>query len=190
MPGSRKTFFLIDGSHYDRLRSVLATSLNLRKIAIIASKGVAIDNAVYFRDLRDNQEAERQRPLLGWLKHNGFDIKSTTHSQREQRERYGTNLVEMAVYGLLAADCGDHVIVMAGDSKLAPLFIAYRLRGIDVTLISTLSAPAKIAPASNLLENANDFLDLAEVLSEIAIGQQVSSVFKKIPVSVSTGRTS
>lgn len=96
MSPQKQTFFLIDGSHYDRLRSVFETPFDLRKLADLASGGVAMDQAIYYRDVRDDNEAERQRSLFGWLKHNGFFLKGRTHGPGEPRERYGTNLVQIA----------------------------------------------------------------------------------------------
>ncbi|MBB3811506.1 hypothetical protein [Pseudochelatococcus contaminans] len=72
MSPQKQTFFLIDGSHYDRLRSVFETPFDLRKLADLASDGLAVDQAIYYRDVRDDNEAERQHSLFGWLRHNGF----------------------------------------------------------------------------------------------------------------------
>ncbi|PRD42592.1 NYN domain-containing protein [Phyllobacterium phragmitis] len=169
MSTPKKAIFLIDGSHYDRLRSVLETPFDLRKLGEIACKDAPIDSAIYFRDVRDDKEEERQHSLFGWLKHNGFVVKGRAHHRDEPRERYGTNLVEMAIDGLLAADPGDHVIVMAADAKLAPLFSAFRDYGIASTLISTLSAPVTIAPSPLLLDRTDRFIDVAGILPRIAL---------------------
>lgn len=169
MPRQMKTLFLIDGSHYDRLRSVLETPFDLCKLAWLANDGASVDQAVYYRDLRDDNEAERQRSLLGWLGHNGFVVKGRTHGPGEPRERYGTNLVQIAVDALLTAEPGDHVVVLAGDAKLAPLLAALREYDIKVTLISTLDAPDTIAPASILIEAADKFIDLRTIVGQLGL---------------------
>ncbi|KAB2699020.1 NYN domain-containing protein [Brucella lupini] len=169
MSPQKQTFFLIDGSHYDRLRSVFESPFDLRKLADIANGGVPVDQAIYYRDLRDDAEAERQRPLFGWLKHNGFSVKGRTHGPGEPRERYGTNLVQIAVDALLLAEPGDHVMVFAGDAKLEPLLAALRDDDIRVSLISTLDAPDTIAPAPILIEAADTFIDLATIIEQLAV---------------------
>ncbi|WP_457812591.1 NYN domain-containing protein [Sinorhizobium meliloti] len=167
---TQQTIFLIDGSHYDRLRSVLESPFDLSALAHIASNGAPLDHAIYYRDVRDESEEARQRSLFGWLKHNGFTVKGRRHSSGEPRERYGTNLVELAVDALLLAHSGDRVLILAADAKLAPLLAALRDDDIDVTLISTEDAPNTIAPARHLIENANRFLELKSVLEWIALG--------------------
>ncbi|MGI8397540.1 NYN domain-containing protein [Agrobacterium deltaense] len=169
MTRQMKTLFLVDGSHYDRLRSVLETPFDLRKLAWLANDGASVDQAIYYRDLRDDNEAERQRSLLGWLGHNGFVVKGRTHGPGEPRERYGTNLVQIAVDVLLTAEPGDHVMVLAGDAKLEPLFAALRKNDIKVTLISTLDAPNTIAPASALIEATDNFIDLRTVVGQLSL---------------------
>jgi len=171
MSPQKQTFFLIDGSHYDRLRSVFETPFDLRKLADLASGGVAMDQAIYYRDVRDDNEAERQRSLFGWLKHNGFFLKGRTHGPGEPRERYGTNLVQIAVDALLLAQPGDHVMVLASDAKLEPLFVALRDDDIKVTLISTRDAPDTIAPAPILIKASNSFVDLAMLIEQLAVGK-------------------
>ncbi|MGH6761604.1 MAG: NYN domain-containing protein [Phyllobacterium sp.] len=169
MSRQQQTIFLIDGSHYDRLRSVFETPFDLNKLAEIANDSAAIDRTIYYRDIRDDKEEERQRPLFGWLKYNGFSVKGRTHSPDEPRERYGTNLVQLAVDALLLAESGDHVIILAGDTKLEPLLAAMRDDNIKVTLISTLDAPDTIAPAPILTEASNTFVDLATIIEQLAV---------------------
>jgi uncharacterized LabA/DUF88 family protein len=164
-----KTLFLVDGSHYDRLRSVLETPFDLGKLAILANDGASADHALYYRDLRDDNEAERQKPLLGWLRHNGFTVKGRTHTHSERRERYGTNLVEMVVDALRMTEPGDQVNLLASDAKLEPLLAALRQNDIRLTLISTLDAPGTIAPAPILIEAADTFIDLRTILGHLRL---------------------
>ncbi|PLU08845.1 NYN domain-containing protein [Sinorhizobium medicae] len=169
MSREQQTFFLVDGSHYDRLRSVFETPLDLKKLAQFASGGSPTSQLNYYRDARDDNEAERLRSLFGWLEHNGFSVKGRTHKKSEPRERYGTNLVQIAVDALLLAEPGDHVIVVAADAKLVPMFEALREYDIKVTLVSTLNAPDTIAPPSVLVEVADTFVDLASLVADLTV---------------------
>lgn len=179
MSRQQQTYFLVDGSHYDRLRSVFETPLDLKKLAVVASGGSAISQANYYRDARDDDEAERLRSLFGWLEHNGFAIKGRTHKQGEPRERYGTNLVQIAVDAILLAEPGDHVVLIAGDAKLLPMLEVLRDYDIKVTLISTLNAPNTIAPPSILIKAANSFVELATLVGELAVEKSGSRSSEK-----------
>ncbi|MGV1110483.1 NYN domain-containing protein, partial [Xanthomonas translucens pv. undulosa] len=56
----------------------------------------------------------------------------------------------MAVDAFLLAEPGDHVMVLAGDGKLEPMFAGLRDYDIKVTLVSTRDASSTIAPPSML----------------------------------------
>ena len=169
MSRQTQTLFLIDGSHYDRLRSVFHTPFDLRRLAEQANQGAPVDHAIYYRDLRDDNEAERQRSLFSWLNHNGFEVKGRKHGLDEPRERYGTNLIQIAVDAIRLAGPRDHVMVLAGDAKLEPMFAALRYDNIKVTLISTLDAPLAIAPPQILIDGADSFIDLAGMIGLLAL---------------------
>lgn len=167
-----KSLFLVDGSHYDRLRSVFGVPFDLHKLACAANEGRFVDLAVYYRDVRDPTEAERQHPLFGWLQHNGFKVKGRTHGPDEPRERYGTNLVQMAVDALALTKPGEHVILVAGDVKLEPVLGMLRHNGIRTSLISTLDASDTIAPPALLTNAADTFVDLSGLIQHLALDNE------------------
>ncbi len=174
MSEQHQTILLIDGSHYDRLKSVFETPLDLLRLRDIVTGGRLPDHAIYYRDVRDASEKERQKALFGWLRHNGFTVKGRAHDPREPRERYGTNLIEIAVDSLLLAGAGDHVVIVGADLKLAPLLGALRDDGIRTTLVSTLRAVATIAPSPLLLDRADAFIDIADILPGIVLKKPVA----------------
>ena len=167
-----KTFFLVDGSHYDRLRSVFDARLDLPKLGLIAADGASVDRSIYFRDERDLAESSRLNGLFEWLRRHGFEVRGRAHEQGEPRERYGTNLVEIAVDALSAAGSGDRVLLLASDGKLEAMCRALKARGATVTLISTLEAPATIAPPRILLDAVDGFLDVAQILDRVVTQEE------------------
>lgn len=164
-----RTRFFVDGSHYDRLRGVFEGSFDLQKLAVIANNGQTVDEAVYYRDLRNRDEAVRQQGLLKWLRHHGFNVKGREHADSEPRERYGTNLIELAVDVQSFMCKGDHCIILASDAKLIPLFSALRAKGTKVSLVSTLKAPDTIAPLPVLIKETDIFFDLASIIESLMI---------------------
>ncbi|GAK73169.1 NYN domain-containing protein [Agrobacterium rubi] len=162
-----KTFFFVDGSHYDRLRRVFDTRLDLPKLGAIAAHGAPIDQSVYFRDERDDAEASRLNGLFEWLRRHGFEVRGHVHAKSEPRERYGTNLVEIAVAALTMATAGDRVLLLAGDRKLEAMCRALRTKGTTITLVSTLQASEKIAPPRILLNAVDRFIDVAQILDQV-----------------------
>lgn len=163
--------FLVDGSHYDRLRSVLATPLDLIAMSSVALDGGAPSQSIYYRDVRDAQEDDRHRSFFAWLSRSGFEVKGRRYDPRTKspRERYGTNLVNIAVDGLTLARPGDTIAIVAADIKLAPLLHALRDVGITCVLVSTCNAPQTIAPSEELVSLATRFIDLEGFRDEVAL---------------------
>jgi hypothetical protein len=63
MDTSPQRMLLIDGAHYDRLRTTLGTGLDFTRLVAFLSEGGALTHLHYHRDLRDHEEAGRQAPL-------------------------------------------------------------------------------------------------------------------------------
>lgn len=160
-----RKFFLIDGSHYDRLRSVFGAPFDLNAIATLAFEGERPTRAFYYRDVRDAAEEQRQSSLFGWLSHNGFDVKGRRYdpSSSTRRERYGTNLVALTVDAMALACDGDAIAIMASDIKLVPLLTELRGSGVTIVLVSTKTAKNTIAAPDELIDLADRFVDLAEI---------------------------
>ncbi|MCA1869769.1 NYN domain-containing protein, partial [Agrobacterium genomosp. 3] len=67
------------------------------------------------------------------------------------------------------AEPGDHVMVLAGDGKLEPMFAGLRDYDIKVTLVSTMDASTTIAPPSMLIEAADTFIDVKTIIGRLAL---------------------
>ncbi|QFR34688.1 NYN domain-containing protein [Ancylobacter sp. TS-1] len=161
----------IDGSHCDRLKSALDCRIDLEKIRHLAACGEGLVYSGYYRDVRDPEEAARQGPLLTWLSHHGFDVKGRTVEDLAglPRERYGTNLVEMAVDALRISQVAERIALVAADAKLVPLVLALRKGGQKVTVLSTSRGPASIVVAPQLRNVADRFIDLSEHVASISM---------------------
>ncbi|WP_279483350.1 NYN domain-containing protein [Aureimonas sp. SK2] len=157
-----------DGAHCDRIRKSLGIRIpftNLLRFLVPDDKPV---RAVYHRDRRDRTEAERLDGLLRHLKRKGFEVRGAGPDDMGNgpRERYGTNLVELAVAVIGLADEARRVVLVGGDRKLVPLAQALRERGTHLTVATSLAIPEVIRASPELLAEADAVVDFtAEVLA-------------------------
>jgi len=171
METRQKRILIVDGAHYDRLRTAFGTGLDFNKLVAFLGKDRALSHLHYHRDMRDREEAGRQAPLLNWLSDHGFTVigHQVPADSSLRKERYGTNLIGLAVDAMATCTPKDELLLLAGDIKLAPLVEELASRGVDVTLVSTLTAPPSFAPQPELLQHAVEFIDLGQHLSELAM---------------------
>lgn len=156
------TTLLIDGSHVDRLRSKLGRILDLERLAAHFAEEGGVVAAHYYRDSRDPAEQGRLSNFFDWLSRHNIERRGTDDFDESWyvRERYGSNLVHLAVDAMRAAQKGHHLVLVAGDAKMIPLVRQLRQDRVTVTLISSLFVPSSIAPPPPLTELADHFIDL------------------------------
>ncbi|MFG1313154.1 NYN domain-containing protein [Xanthobacter autotrophicus] len=171
MESSTRGALLSYGSHCDLLKIALECRIYLEELRLFAARGQELVYSCNYRDLRDPDEAARQGPLLTWLSRHGFDVKGRVVEDfpRLPRERYGTNLVEMAVDALGISRAAEHIALVAADAKLVPLVLALRSGGQKVTVLSTSRGPTSIVVAPQLANVADRFVDLADHAAELSM---------------------
>jgi len=159
-----RTVILIDGSHVDRLRTKLGRSLDLEKLKDFFGTDDSQAQAIYYRDARDMDEQHRLLRFFDWLDRHGIERRGSQDFAETwyQRERYGSNLVQLAADAMDAAQSGAVLAILAGDAKLIPLFKRLEDMDVPVTLISSRAVPASIAPPPPLIDLAEVFIDVNE----------------------------
>lgn len=160
---------LIDGAHYDRLRSTFETRIDFAALGRrVAGSDIALR---YYRDVRDAQEMARFSGFRAWLEEHGISVvgRSELLDPPGPRQRYGTNLLEFAADAQRFATCGKSIFLLASDLQLTPVVSAIRECGTPVALVSTLFAPPSIAPHEALLDAASQFIELRDLLPQIAL---------------------
>lgn len=156
----------VDGSHCDRLRKAFEVQLRIADLVDWLAAPSPGRRCVYYRDLRDEAEAGRLRGMMDRLAAQGIEVKGSRPSdfERGQKERYGTNLVELSVDLVRLAPGFDRIILVAADRKLVPLVRTLRAGGTWVTLATALDVPLAIRAPSGLVAAADDHVDFGEYL--------------------------
>jgi len=168
MTAELRRILLIDGAHYDRIRSALDTNLDFERLLVELSSNGPLTETIFHRDLRNADEQKRRGRFLEWLSEIGVTVKGSVAEDEASRERYGANLIALAVDAMASCRSGDHLYLIAADVKLLPLVTELRKRGVVVALISTLTGPAAVVPPQQLVEACNLFVDLADRLDILA----------------------
>lgn len=157
----------VDGSHCDRLRKAFEVQLRIADLVDWLAAPSPGRRCVYYRDLRDEAEAVRLRGMMDRLAVEGIEVKGSGPDdfERGQKERYGTNLVELSVDLVRLAPGFDRIILVAADRKLVPLVQALRAGGKWVTLATALDVPVAIRASTRLVAAADDHVDFGNLLS-------------------------
>lgn len=127
--------------------------------------------ALYYTAVIEGEEFSPVKPLIDWLDYNGFSVVTKPvkrFTDVDGRSRIKGNMdMEMAVDLLELAPRLDHAVVFTGDGDFRRVVEAVQAKGVRVTVVSTLKTqPPQIA--DELRRQADVFLDLADLLPEIA----------------------
>jgi uncharacterized LabA/DUF88 family protein len=79
--------------------------------------------------------------------------------------------VELAVDALELASHIDRMVLFSGDGDFCALVAAMQRRGVEVTVVSTMSSQPPIV-ADELRRRADTFMDLATLRARIARGSE------------------
>lgn len=162
---------LIDGAHYDRIRSTFDTKIDFVGLAHLLSGSDSLVDIRYYRDVRDENEFQRFFGFRTWLESNGINVvgRPDPLEAPAPRQRYGTNLLQLTADACrLKASC-DTLFLMASDAQLAPVITTIKDDGLRVVIVSTLFAPPSIAPHPSLIALCDKFVELRDILPEISI---------------------
>ena len=158
---------VFDGAHCDRMRKALDLRIQFGELLdhLVGQRQLAA--AVYHRDVRDGAERKRLASFIQRLKTIGIQTCGASPEEMDpgRRERYGTNLVELAVDTLRSAAELDCAVLVAGDRKLRPLVVALQARGVHVVIATALLLPDAIVASDHLLDAADEVQDLTAFLT-------------------------
>jgi uncharacterized LabA/DUF88 family protein len=161
-----KVALFIDGANLYATAKALGFDIDYgRLLKQFQSRGVLL-RAYYYVAVIGDQEYTSTRPLMDWLEYNGYTV--VTKATKEfvdasgRRKLKGDMDIELAVDAMELSEHIDQMVLFSGDGDFRSLVEAMQRRGVQVTVISTISTqPAMIA--DELRRQADFFTDLIDL---------------------------
>ncbi len=161
-----KVALFIDGANLYATAKALGFDIDYgRLLKQFQSRGVLL-RAYYYVAVIEDQEYTSTRPLMDWLEYNGYTV--VTKATKEfvdasgRRKLKGDMDIELAVDAMELSEHIDQMVLFSGDGDFRSLVEAMQRRGVQVTIISTISTqPAMIA--DELRRQADFFTDLIDL---------------------------
>ncbi len=169
-PNERVALF-IDGANLYGAAKALAFDIDYKRLLELFQKKSYLVRAYYYTALLENEEYSPIRPLVDWLDYNGYSL--VTKPVKEftdatgARKRKGNMDVELAIDMLELAPRLDRAVLFSGDGDFRRLVEAVQNRGVRVTVVSTVKTNPPLV-ADELRRQADEFIDLTELMPEIA----------------------
>jgi len=167
---TEKIALFIDGANLYAASKSLGFDIDYKRLlALFRTKGQLV-RALYYTALAEDQEYSSIRPLIDWLDYNGYTM--VTKPTKEftdasgRRKVKGNMDIELAVDAMELADNLDHLVLFSGDGDFRSLVEAIQQKAKRVSVVSTLRTQPPMV-ADELRRQADEFIDLAELESEI-----------------------
>jgi len=168
---SNKIALFIDGANLFATARTLGFDIDYRRLLKEFESRATLVRAFYYTTIIEDQEYSSIRPLIDWLDYNGYTV--VTKPTKEfidvdgRRRVKGNMHIDLAVDAMELSKHIEEMVLFSGDGDFRPLVEAMQRRGVQVTVVSTISTqPAMIA--DELRRQADVFLDLRELQSRIA----------------------
>ena len=167
---ANKIALFIDGANLYATCKTLGFDIDYKRLLTeFQSRGTLL-RAFYYTAIIEDQEYSSIRPLIDWLDYNGYTV--VTKATKEfidasgRRKVKGNMDIELAVDAMELAEHVDQMVLFSGDGDFRSLVEAVQRRGVQVTVVSTISShPPMIA--DELRRQADVFTDLMELRSKI-----------------------
>lgn len=160
----------IDGSNLYAAARALGFDIDYKRLLSLFQHQGRLIRAFYYTALMEDQEYSPIRPLVDWLDYNGYTMvtkptKEFTDSEGRRKIK-GNMDIELAIDVMEMAPHLDHIVIFSGDGDFRRLVEAVQRKGVRVSVVSTIaSQPPMIA--DELRRQADDFIELAEIQSDI-----------------------
>jgi uncharacterized LabA/DUF88 family protein len=168
---SNKVALFIDGANLYATAKTLGFDIDYRRLLKEFQSRATLVRAFYYTAIIEDQEYSSIRPLIDWLDYNGYTV--VTKPTKEfvdaagRRKVKGNMDIELAVDAMEIAEHVDEMVLFSGDGDFRSLVEAMQRRGVNVTVVSTISIQPPMI-ADELRRQADVFTDLLELRSKIS----------------------
>jgi uncharacterized LabA/DUF88 family protein len=187
---NERVALFIDGANLYSAARALGFDIDFRRLIKVFRENRRMVRAYYYTALVEGQEYSAIRPMIDWLEYNGFAM--ITKPAKEfidtmgRRKIKGNMDIELAVDVLEMAEHLDHVILFSGDGDFRRLVEAVQRKGLRVSVVSTIKSSPPMA-ADELRRQADDFIELSELVPLIARNPSERAVRAAVPASNGPG---
>jgi len=162
-----KSALFIDGQSLHHAVKALNFEVDYKRLLAEFERRGPLLRAYYYTTVFETEDVTAVRPLLDWLKYNGFTVRTMLlreHDDGEGRRRWRRNIgVDLAIDAMETAGYVDNMYLFSGDGNFRCLVRALQRRSVCVTVVSTLrSKPAPVV-ADELRRQADVFLELDDL---------------------------
>jgi uncharacterized LabA/DUF88 family protein len=165
-----KIALFVDGTSLYSAAKALGFEIDYKRLLNEFQSRGALLRAFYYTAIVEDQEYTSIRPLIDWLDYNGFTVvtkPAKEFNDGEGRRKLKRNMrVELAVNAMELAEHVDQIVLFSGDGDFRSLVEAVQRRGVQVTVVSTMSSQPPMI-ADELRRQADVFTDLVELQSKI-----------------------
>ncbi len=171
MLAPNKIALFIDGANLYTTAKTLGFDVDYKRLLKeFQSRGTLV-RAFYYSAIIEDQEHMSIRPLIDWLDYNGYTVVTKPAKEFDDgdgRRKIKRNMsVEIAVDAMELAGHVDQIVLFSGDGDFRSLVEAVQRRGVQVTVVSTISIQPPVI-ADELRRQADVFTDLVELQSRIS----------------------
>lgn len=159
---------LIDGSNFFETIRQLNLDVDYALLRNYLTGNQKATRINYFTAVfEDDQQHRALQPLIDWLSYNGYNViskpaKSNINAQGQEHIK-GNMDVEIAVYGMQAAEYCDAITLFTGDGDFVSLVEAMQRKGVFVTVVSSTKTEPQPIVASDLRRQADNFVDIIDI---------------------------
>lgn len=166
-----KLAIFIDGVNTYAATRELDFTIDFKRLRTEFSRRGRLQRIYYYTPLQDEAEYSPLRPLIDWLRYNGYFVVTKPgrkYIDNSGRERSGENMdIELTVQAMETASMVDHIVLFSGNGNFKPLVESLQRKGVRVSVVSTLCTEPSMV-SDGLRRQADAFIELDELKSLIA----------------------
>jgi len=168
-----KVAIFIDGWNLGRTaKDYLNKEIDFRKLINFFSREAFLLRAFYYIGEEVEEDArEKQIKFLTWLRRNGYKVVTkpirTFVNERGEQVKKANLDVDIAIDMFDLADKVDRVILFSGDGDFTKLIERIGMKGVKTQVVAYWGR-GRGPTAPELMEAADEFTDLGDIIDEIA----------------------